>query len=106
MTDKIIVTTTCGNAEEANRIARSLVEKRLAACVQMMPGMRSVYRWQGKVEEAGEIALWIKTSRPLLARVQAEVARLHSYSTPELMVTPIVDGSPAYLLWMEGELAQ
>ena len=104
MTDKIVVLSTCGSAEEAEKIARSLVEKRLAACVNIVPGMRSVYRWKGAIEDASEWLLLIKSKRELFEKLCAELAGLHSYETPEIVALPIAEGSESYLNWMEAEL--
>ncbi len=106
MTDKIVVLSTCPSAEEAEKIARTLVEKRLAACVNVVPGARSFYRWKGALEEAGEWLLLIKSRRELFPRLLAELESLHSYEVPEAVALPIVDGSPAYLNWLEAELSQ
>jgi periplasmic divalent cation tolerance protein len=106
MTDKIVVLSTCPSAEEAEKIARTLVEKRLAACVNVVPGARSFYRWKGALEEAGEWLLLIKSRRELFPRLRAELESLHSYEVPEAVALPIVDGSPAYLSWLEAELSQ
>lgn len=110
MTDKIVVLSTCASAEEAQRVARALVEKRLAACVNVMPGVRSVYHWRdadGKevIEEEEEVLLAIKSSRALLHELRDEIERLHSYEVPEVIALPIVDGSERYLAWMNRELA-
>ncbi len=105
MTDKIIALSTCASADEAVRLARALVEKRLAACVNMIPGIRSVYRWKGAIENEEEVLLVIKTSRPLLAELTAEIQRLHSYEVPELLALQVVDGSEPYLAWLTRELA-
>lgn len=104
MTDKIAVLSTCDSEEEARKLARELVEARLAACVNMFPGIRSVYRWKGAVEEAGEILLLVKTSRALLDEVRATIERLHSYELPEVIAFQIVDGSPDYLDWLANGL--
>ena len=101
MTDKIVVMTTCEAADDADRIAASLVEKGLAACVNILPGVTSVYRWKGDVERAAEIVLLIKTSRALLERVQAEVERLHPYELPEVVALAIAGGSERYLAWLD-----
>ena len=102
MTDKCVVLVTCGSAAEAKRIARALVEARLAACVNLLPGaVTSIYRWKGKVESARERLLLIKTSRNRLAKLQAAIGRLHSYDLPEIIALPIVAGSRAYLDWIE-----
>ena len=102
MTDKCLVLVTCASASEARRIARALVEARLAACVNILPGtVASIYRWKGKVESAQERLLLIKTSRKRLAKLQAAVERLHSYDVPEFIALPIVAGSRAYLAWLD-----
>jgi len=102
LTDKCVVLVTCGSAAEAKRIARALVEARLAACVNLLPGaVTSIYRWKGKVESARERLLLIKTSRNRLAKLQAAIRRLHSYDLPEIIALPIVAGSRAYLDWIE-----
>ena len=105
MTDKIVVLNTCSSADEAERIARRLVEARLAACVNVVAGARSFYRWQGAIESAQEWLLVIKTSRVLFEGLRAELEKIHSYEVPELIALPIVEGSPNYLLWLEGEVS-
>ena len=104
MTDMLVVLTTCASAEEAERLARSLVESRLAACVAIGAGTRSFYHWQGKLEVSDEWSLTIKTRRDLFDRLSAELRRLHSYTTPELLALPVVTGGADYLDWMEKEL--
>lgn len=103
MTDKIAVLSTCDSAEQAGRIARHVVQLRLAACVNIVPGVTSVYRWKGAVEEASEWLLIIKTRRELFDRLRAEIERLHSYEVPEVVALPIVDGAGAYLRWLAAE---
>jgi periplasmic divalent cation tolerance protein len=105
MTDKIVVVSTCGSAGEAERIARGLVDKRVAACVNVLPGMRSIYRWEGAVEDAGEWLLLIKTTRARFAELRAELERLHSYEVPEVIALPVVEGSEKYLGWIDSETA-
>ena len=105
MTDKIIVLSTCASTEEAERIARRLLEKRLAACVNLVAGARSLYRWQGAIEEAAECLLIIKSRQNLWEELRAEIQRLHSYEIPEVLLLAIEDGSPAYLNWLNEELA-
>jgi periplasmic divalent cation tolerance protein len=110
MTDKIVVLTTCASTEEAQRVARALVEKRLAACVNVIPGIRSVYRWKntdGKdaILDEEEVLLVIKTSRALMEELKDEIERLHSYEVPEVIALQVVDGSERYLAWMNRELA-
>jgi len=104
LTDKFVVLVTCGSTAEAKRIARAVVEARLAACVNILPGaVTSIYRWKGKVETATERLLLIKTSRKRLARLRAAVERLHSYDLPEFIALPVAGGSRGYLQWMGAE---
>lgn len=105
MTDKIVVFSTCGSQEEAERLARRLVEEHLAACVNVISPVRSFYRWKGAIEDATEWLLAIKTSRELFDRVRATLESAHSYELPEVLALPVVEGSPGYLAWMEGELS-
>lgn len=105
MTDKIVVLSTCPSAEEAASLARTLVEKRLAACVNVVGGARSFYRWKGAIEDTTEWLLLIKSRRELFPRLCAELESLHSYEVPEVVALAIVDGSPGYLNWLEAELA-
>ena len=104
MTDKIVVLSTCSAAAEARKLARHLIDQRLAACVNVLRAVDSFYRWQGKIQEDVEFLLVIKTSRELFPRLRAEWEKIHSYEIPELIAVPIVDGAPNYLNWMEGEL--
>jgi periplasmic divalent cation tolerance protein len=105
MTDKLVVFSTSETEEEARTIARALVEGQLAACVNIVPGLHSVYRWKGAVEEASEVLLIIKTSRTLFGQVRAVIERIHSYELPEVIALPIVDGSERYLEWLSSALA-
>jgi periplasmic divalent cation tolerance protein len=101
--DYVVVFVTCGSRREAGLIARSVVSRRLAACVNVLETpMRSVYRWKGKVEQAREFLLIIKSSRKRLAALRTGVERLHSYDVPEFIALPIVACSPAYLAWLDG----
>ena len=104
MTDKIVIFSTCETEKQSREIARGLLEKRLAACVNIVPGAHSIYHWQGKIEEASEFLLVIKSRRDLFPALRAELARLHSYEVPETIALPIVDGSPEYLSWLDREL--
>lgn len=104
MTDKVIVYTTCGKAEDAEALAQRLIEGRLAACVSVVPGVRSFYRWKGKVENDPEVLLIIKTARGLVDQLRQELEKAHPYELPELIAAPIVDGSPNYLAWLEQEV--
>ena len=100
MTDKRVVLTTAGSHEQAREIARGLVEQRLAACVNIVAKVESVYRWQGKVEEAEEFLLVIKTTEAAAAQVQDAIRDMHSYELPECIVISITDGSESYLKWI------
>jgi periplasmic divalent cation tolerance protein len=104
MTDKIVVLNTCDSAAEAERLARSLVEQHLAACVTVLSPARSFYRWNGAVTDAAEWLLVIKSSRALFDRLRAAVEAAHSYEIPELIALPIVDGSANYLAWLSQEM--
>jgi periplasmic divalent cation tolerance protein len=106
MTDKIVVLSSCGSADEAQKVARHLVETRLAACVSVLPGATSIYHWQGKVEEAPEWVLLIKTSRANFEALSAALAKIHSYQVPEIVAVQIVDGSPMYLEWLSREVRE
>ncbi|MCU1257137.1 MAG: CutA1 divalent ion tolerance protein [Bryobacterales bacterium] len=103
MTDKIVLFTTCGSPEEAERLARMVVERRLAACVNILPPVRSIYRWRGTIEESAESLLLIKTSRPRFDELSAALRAAHSYEVPEILALPVVAGSPDYLAWLEKE---
>jgi periplasmic divalent cation tolerance protein len=91
---------TCPDTETAQRIADALVGERLAACVNVLPGLRSVYRWQGTIERADEVLLLIKTVRAQLASVTARVAALHPHELPELVAVEVAGGLAAYLDWV------
>ena len=96
-----VVLVTCGNLAEARRIAKSLVVKRLAACVNIVLGpVESIYHWKGKVEKSRERLLIIKTTAPRLAQLEREVKRLHSYDVPEFIAVPVTAGSQKYLAWL------
>ncbi|WP_343528620.1 divalent-cation tolerance protein CutA [Sphingomonas sp.] len=99
----IVVMCAVGTRDEAARIARSLVETRLAACVQMMP-IESWYRWDGAVENAPEVMLHVKTMRSRFVALVEAIEALHSYDVPEIVATPIIDASPRYLAWLRAEV--
>lgn len=101
MTDKRLVLSTTASREEAERIATALVENRLAACVQVLGPMRSVYRWKDAVESAEEFLLVMKTTASSLAGLRKELQKLHSYEMPECIEIPIESGLPGYMLWIE-----
>ena len=104
MTDSIVILSTCESAEEGERIARALLADRLAACVNVLPGVRSFYRWKGRVEDSAECLLVIKSSRPLFGALRAAIEKAHSYEVPEVIALPIVDGAPNYLNWIHESL--
>jgi len=106
MTDKIVVLSTCASVKEANRIATELVEKKLAACVNLVSGVRSVYRWKNKIEKSQEVLLVIKTSRALFENVRSQIEKVHSYELPEVIALPVVDGAEPYLEWVDRELGK
>ena len=95
----------CPDQATARRIADALVAERLAACVNLLPGVQSVYRWQGKVERAGEVLILVKTTQDGFATLRDRLIALHPYELPELIAVEIVDGSPAYLDWIAAECA-
>jgi periplasmic divalent cation tolerance protein len=100
-TDKIVVLCNCGSAAEARRIARALVERRLAACVNMLSApVESTYRWKGKVEGAKEFLLIAKTSRARWKAVERAIRELHGYEVPEIVALPISAASRDYLSWL------
>jgi periplasmic divalent cation tolerance protein len=101
MSDKKIVLTTAGSREEAEKIAHALVERRLAACANIVGPIHSVYRWQGKVETAAEHLLLIKTTAALFDAVAKAIRELHSYELPECIQLPIETGTAEYLQWIE-----
>jgi len=101
MTDKVVVLVTCGSAREARKIARAVVEERLAACANILTSpVQSVYRWKGRVEIAKEFLLIIKTTKARFPKLKAAVKRLHSYDLPEIIALPIAAGATDYLIWI------
>lgn len=104
-TDHLVVLVSCASRQEADRIARSVVSRNLAACVNIFEvPVRSVYRWKGKIERSREVLLLIKSSRSKFASLRREVERLHSYEVPEFLALPVIAGSPAYLAWLDESL--
>ena len=101
MTEAVLVLTTAGNEGEAQKIAQELLERRLAACVNIVPRIQSVYRWEGKVERAEEFLLIIKTTKTRSTDVKAAIRELHSYDLPECIVISIENGSEEYVKWIE-----
>jgi len=105
MKSYIQISTTTETTEQAQKIAQFLVEKKLAACVQINAPIESIYRWKGKIETANEWLCLIKTREDLFDIVEAAIKRLHSYETPEIIAVPIVKGSKEYLNWIDDELS-
>jgi periplasmic divalent cation tolerance protein len=101
-----IVLTTAATPEEASRLARSLVEERLAACATLIPAVQSIYHWQGQVESATETLLLLKTGPDQLAALEARLRELHSYQTPEFLVLGVEAASQPYLEWLQASLHQ
>lgn len=102
--EPLVVLVTASSPDEATRLARALVDERLAACVNIVQGLRSIYRWEGRVEDAEEVLLVIKTGRHLLAALVERVRVLHSYTLPEVIALPITGGAAPYLEWLAGEV--
>lgn len=101
MTNKRLVLTTASSQDEARRIANALVERRLAACINILPQIDSIYRWKEKVEEAREFLLLIKTTESAVESLRDAIQELHSYEVPECIVLPIESGSEEYLNWID-----
>jgi periplasmic divalent cation tolerance protein len=104
VTDKIVVLSTCDSEEQAGKIARHLIEKRLAACVNILPGAQSIYRWKDAIEQTAEFVLLIKSRRDHFSALCTELASVHSYEVPEVLALPVVDGSEDYLAWLDREV--
>ncbi len=100
MTDKRIVLTTAGTKAEAHKIARGLMERQLASCVNIVPQVESVYRWEGEIEQATECLLIVKTTAAAFAGVREAIEELHSYEVPECVCLAVEDGSAQYLAWL------
>lgn len=101
MTDKLIVFVTCGSREAAEKIATGVVSERLAACVNVLPGVRSCYEWEGKLEWADELLLVMKTTRERYEELEARVRELHAYELPEILAMPVAAGLEKYLAWVD-----
>ena len=104
MTDKIVVLSTCPTQEEAERLARILLDARLAACINVIPRIRSYYRWKGAIESADECLLVVKSSRELFSSIGAVLEKEHSYEVPEVLALPVVEGATNYLNWLLANL--
>lgn len=104
--DPVIVYITAPSEDEGARIAKMLVEERLAACVNIIKEIRSIYRWEEKLEDDREVLLIVKTRKELFDNLSTRVSELHSYSVPEIIALPIVDGSQDYIKWLSGVTEQ
>jgi periplasmic divalent cation tolerance protein len=103
MTDCVVVFVTAPNEEEAVKMSKDIVEARLAACANIVGSVRSIYRWEGKVQDDAEVLVVLKTRRSLFPQLQTRVKELHSYSVPEVIALPVVGGSEEYLRWIAEE---
>ena len=100
MTEALVVLITASSPEEGEAIARALVEEKLAACVNVIPGMTSLYRWRGELQREGEVLLVVKSRRELFDHLAARVRELHSYQVPEIIALPVIVGDEDYLRWL------
>ncbi len=103
MTEFIMVFITAPKEEEAQRIARDIISSRLAGCVNIIKDMRSIYRWRGKIEDESEVLMIVKTRLDLFEELKKRVKDLHSYSVPEIIALPVIEGSEEYLAWLKEE---
>jgi periplasmic divalent cation tolerance protein len=100
VTDSVVIMVTASSRRECRKIARRLIEEKLAACVNITQPIQSVYRWEGKVESSKEFLMFIKSRRELFPQIRTEISLIHSYHTPEIICLPIIDGSLNYLQWI------
>lgn len=103
MQNVLLILTNAPDEASAHTIARSLVEQKLAACVNLMPGIKSVYRWQGAIEEAAEVTMLIKSTEDRYAELETAIRQAHPYEVPEIIALPLTAGLPAYLAWVGAE---
>ena len=106
MTDKIVILSACSTEQEAETLARLLVDDRLAACVSVIPRVRSFYHWQGAVQSSEECLLIIKSSRDLFDSVRTKLEAVHTYEIPEVLALPVVEGAPNYMNWLTANLSE
>jgi periplasmic divalent cation tolerance protein len=99
--EAIVVYITAPNEDEAAKIAKTLIEEKLAACVNIVPEIRSIYSWQGKIEDEKEVLMIVKTRLRLFNALKTKVLTMHSYTIPEIIALPIVDGSDEYIKWLK-----
>lgn len=100
MSEEIVILITAGSQDEAAKIARTLVDERLAACVNVLPGVRSFFFWEGRTQDAAETLMICKSRLPVMERIIARVKELHSYTVPEIIALPVTAGLPDYLRWV------
>ena len=105
MSPALVVLVTCPDRAVAKRLAEALVRRRLAACVNIVPGIQSVFRWKGKVEQASEILLLVKTTAKAFQRLRRAILKLHPYDVPEIIALPVQAGHPAYLAWVSDSVS-
>ena len=103
MTDALLVFTTLPSADKAAELAKLVVEERLAACANILPAIRSIYRWQGKLQDENEVLLLLKTRAEHLERLKLRILELHPYEVPEVLAVPVEAGYQPYLEWLAGE---
>jgi periplasmic divalent cation tolerance protein len=103
MTDALLVFTTLPSADKAAEVAKALVEERLAACANLLPAVRSIYRWQGKLQDENEVLVLLKTRAEHLERLKLRILELHPYEVPEVLAVPVEAGYQPYLDWLAGE---
>jgi periplasmic divalent cation tolerance protein len=104
MTDKILVYSTCESLDDANRIAEAVLGRRLAACVNILPGVQSIYHWKGKLERSEEFFLIIKSTRKCFEQLREVLSHVHTYEVPEVIAVPVVAGAESYLDWIDREM--
>jgi periplasmic divalent cation tolerance protein len=105
MTDAVVVLTTLPTADAAAQLAKTLVGEKLAACANVLPALRSIYRWQGKVQDENEVLVLLKTQKALFSRLKERILALHPYEVPEVLAIPVEQGDAAYLDWIARETA-
>jgi periplasmic divalent cation tolerance protein len=105
MTDALLVLTTLPTADAAAQVAKAVVGERLAACANILPALRSIYRWEDKIQDENEVLVLLKTQKTHLARLTARILELHPYEVPEVLAIPVEQGHPAYLEWIARETA-
>jgi periplasmic divalent cation tolerance protein len=101
MPEYLVAITTLGDSEQAGRLARALLDRRLVACVNIVPGIRSLYRWKGEIADEGELLLVMKTRADCYPELESAVSALHPYDVPELIAFRLENGAPSYLSWID-----